>query len=263
MGFFAIAKKAASMSLEGVRGATEFRPPTQDVGLPYGGHIGALAQVNDAAFLVANMLGSIVEPPGTGEVVVKAISRVRMDGWPNDTQLHRYYLTTGDDGMEKERYIQVVSNSGVPREAMYFSSLFRLYPDSPDVIRFYNGEDEKDRIGGQEWFFARSDLEKWLNKSQLQTLGTMEELVYQRAVGDGVYHPPLTGVENRIDDAVGNTGLRQRLWCMPHVRALDTIQEHLVISLEIMDTHDGKREKEVHVDFMVGISIATTDFRII
>lgn len=263
MSFFAIVKKAAAASLEKVHGAADYKPPTQDMGLPYGGHIGALAEVSDVAFLVANALGSIIDPPGTGEVVISSISRVRMNGWPNDTVIHRYYLATGDSG-EKERYIQVVSVDGKAKEAIYFASIFRLYPDSQDVVRFYNGEDETDRIGGGEWFFPRSDLESWLNKQQIQALGDKPELVYQRAVGDGEYHPPLQGVENRIDDAVGNTGLRQKLWCMPYVRNLDgNIQEHLFISLEVVEAHDGKKEREVHVDFMVGISIATTDFRII
>jgi hypothetical protein len=261
MSFLAIVKEVARRGLSSAQRGPEL--PVQDTGLPYGGRIGSLAQIGEATILVAVTLGSIIDSPKTGEVTIKAISRIRLQGWPEHLALYRYYLATGDGG-EKERYIQVMTDHGEPKEVIYFASIYRLFPDSSDTIRFYTGEDEAERIGQREWVFARSDLLTFLNQEQLQALGDKPELVYARAIGDDDYHPPIQGVENRIDDAVGDKGVRQKIWCTPHTRTLDgNIQEHLYVSLEAMDSHDGKAERDVHVDFMVGIPISTNDFRIV
>lgn len=263
MSLWQTATRVAQKALGSVHTALEPKLPHQDTGLPYGGRIGALAEIGESAILVATTLGSIIESPETGEVVVKAISRVRMEGWPSHLALYRYYLTTGDSG-EKERYIQVLVEDGEPKEAVYFSSIHRLFPDTPETIQFYTGEDSGDRVGGREWVFGIGDLKGILSQDQLQVLGDKNELVYSRAIGEGDYYPPLKGIENRIDDGVGNKGIHQKVWCMPYVRQLDgNIQEHLFVSFEVMDSHDGKKERDVHVDFMVGISISTNDFRII
>ena len=58
--------------------------PRKDLDLPLGGRIGALLQIKDGQLNVAQILGSIVTPPSTGQVTITAISRPRPDGWPED-----------------------------------------------------------------------------------------------------------------------------------------------------------------------------------
>lgn len=263
MSFLKILEEVIKGKMQAGQAALAPKLPTQDIGLPYGARIGGFAKIDDVAIFTASTLGSIIDSPKTQQVKICAISRVRITGWPNNLALHRFYLETGDNG-DKERYIQVVSEGGVPKETIFFSSMLRLYPNSPGVIRFYTGEDEADRIGHRQWVFGRADLEAHLGKEQFARIGNKNELVYDRAIGDGDYHLPIQGVENRIDDAVGDTGMRQNLWCMPHVRTLEAgLQEHLFISLEEMSTRNGNRVRDVHVDFMIGIPLSINDFRIL
>ena len=237
---------------------------TQDSGLPLGGRIGGYMKIGNAAFLTASLFGSFITKPETGEVKIEAISRVRLDGWPGNVAVHRYYLAKGDDS-GKERYIQVLSRNGQPEEVIYFTSLVRLYPDDSNTIKYYSGELGSDGIGGTEWVFSRDDLQGILSGEQFQSLpADQQEIVWQRAVGEGEHFLPIHGVENRIDDSVGDKGIHQQVWCMPHIRQLsEGVFEHLFVSLEVMDSHDGKREQEVHVDFMVGVPLSMSDIQIV
>lgn len=264
MSFWKILSRSASDVTTKLGGKLQPKPATQDQSLPLGGRIGGYIQVNDSAILVASTLGSIVVPPETGEVRIIAISRIRLEGWPEKLGLYRYYVATGDGG-DKERYIQVMTENGVFKEAVYFTSLTRLYPQNPEMIKYYSGELGDDGIGAGEWVFNRDDLKGLLTEEQFKSLSIeINEIAWQRAIGDGNHVSPVKGVENRIDDAVGDMGIHQQVWCMPHTRALQGgLVEHLFISLEVMDSHDGKREQDVHVDFMVGVPLSADDFRII
>lgn len=264
MSFWKIAVQAASDAGKKVEEALQPKRPTQDLRLPLGGRIGGFIKVNEASLLSASVFGSFITPPETGEVKISAISRVRLDGWPDSLAMHRYYLATGDGG-EKERYIQVMTSSGELKEAVYFTSLVRLYPSDPEMLKYYSGELGDDGIGGREWVFAREDLEGILSASQFKSLpASTAEVSWQRAIGEGDHFSPIHGTETRIDDAVGDGGVHQEIWCMPHTRVLEgSFIEHLFVSLEVMNSHDGKREQEVHVDFMVGIPLSVGDFQII
>jgi hypothetical protein len=209
------------------------------------------------------MFGSIILPPKTGEVTIRAISRLRFDGWSETTGVYRFYLAKGDQSDEQERYLQIMTENGTPKEVLYFSSLCRLIPEDKSMIEYYQGIGD-DRIGGRLWEFGKEDLKNLLNQKQLKTLGDAPGLVYDREIGTGEFLPPLHGYENRIDDPFGDKGIRQEIWAMPYVRTLqEGVDEKLFISLENVKKHDGKVEGDVHVDFMIGISIPVNDFRII
>jgi hypothetical protein len=78
-------------------------------------------------------------------------------------------------------------------------------------------------------------------------------------LGGGDHVLPIHGVENRIDDAVGDTGLSQELRCMPYERILEgDLVEHLLISLEVVKSDGNENQKDVHVDFMIGIPLAVS-----
>lgn len=252
---------SASMHDAATRATTALTPKrsTQDSGLPLGGRIGGYAKVDEAAIFTATVLGSFVIAPSIGEAKITAISRVRLDGWPDEMGMFRYYLAKGDDG-DKERFIQVVTRNGVVSEVVYFTSLTRLYPDSVDGLRYYSGELGDEGIGGTEWVFTRDDLKGLLTDAQFNDLpADKAEIAWNRAVGSGDHVLPVRGMENRIDDAVGDMGLRQELYIMPHERVLEGgLVEHLLVSLEVVKSHNGEPEKDVHVDFMIGIPLAVS-----
>jgi len=264
MSFWKLAIRAAADEKAKLAATLAPKRAVQDTSLPLGGHIGGYVKVDKAALFAASMLGSFVVPPETGECVIAAISRVRLDDWPESLGVYRYYLATGDDG-GKERYVQAMVRDGKLVEAVYYTSLTRLITGDPEVQKYYSGELDKEGIGDREWVFPRSDLEGMLTAEQFATLGKdVEGITWQRAIGDGDFHLPLHGVETRIDDSVGIRGISQEVWCMPHVRPLEGgLVEHLFISLEVVKSHDGKQEDDVHVDFMVGMPLALTDFQII
>lgn len=252
---------SASMHDVVARATTALTPKrsTQDSDLPLGGRIGGYAKVDEAAILTATMLGSFVVAPSIGEAKITAISRVRLGGWPDEMGMFRYYLAKGDDG-EKERFIQVVTQKGVVSEVVYFTSLTRLYPDSVNGLKYYSGELGNEGIGGAEWVFTRDDLKGLLTDTQFNSLpADKADVSWNRAVGSGDHVLPVHGTENRIDDAVGDMGLRQELRIMPHERVLEGgLVEHLLVSLEVMKSHNGEQEKDVHVDFMIGIPLAVS-----
>jgi hypothetical protein len=265
MSLWKLATAAAADTTARAKAAIEPKVPTQDTNLPLGGRIGGYMKVNGSSIFTAETLGSFVAAPSIGEVKIAAISRVRLQGWPEELGLFRYYLATGD-GTDKERYIQVMTRKGKAEEVVYFTSFAKLYPDTAETLKYYSGELGNDEgLGGREWAFTRDDLKGLLSESQFASIPQGQtEVVWQRAIGDAEYVRPVHGFENRIDDAVGDKGLRQEVFCMPYQRVLEGgLVEHLFIELEVVKSHDGKKEDDVHVDFMVGIPLSISDFQII
>jgi len=89
--------------------------------------------------------------------------------------------------------------------------------------------------------------------------GQGDSLDFWRDAGDPQtsFVPPYTGTEVRLDDASGQTGLRQELYFMPYVRQLRSGgNEYLLITTEIVQSVNGDAGKRgIHVDFVIGIPV--------
>ena len=95
--------------------------------------------------------------------------------------------------------------------------------------------------------------------------GDEPALQYTRAAGSAeVPHvQPFRGSENRVDDTQGVNGLRQEVVFMPYELTLaGGAREQLLICTEILKEQDGQAQREIHVDFMVGLVLSSTDVTI-
>ena len=231
--------------------------PRQDSELPLGVRIGCILEIDKAPFVIAKASGSLTRPPDSSERFVVAISRLKISGASGKT--YRYYLDTGDDG-DGESFLQTsVGEDGKIREILYCSHLHRLVPSGEEQA-FFTARDGEGL--GMQYFSLSSD--------QLLGVGVPEAAValalngggaldYRRDVApDREFVAPLVGTEERIDDAQGDHGLKQEVFYLPYARPLsgDAGHEFLLISTEIVESHDGDPSKhEIHVDFMVGIPL--------
>ncbi len=256
MGLTSILKMGRAM----MSGKVNADPVRKDDGCPLGARVGAYITIDASVFVTAQALGSLVVPPDPGDVTIRAISRVRFDG--GNTSLYRYYLSTGDGG-ENERYVQIFGGDDGVAEIVYCTSLTRLYPSDPKVLKYYSGELGTEGVGGMLWTFSREDMEQFLSSEQLRILSDARDVVWQRAVGKGDHQSPLHGLEKRIDDSQGINGSCQEIWYVPYTRDVNGYTEHLFISLEVMQSRNGESVRDVHVDFMVGMPLNESMLRII
>lgn len=242
-------------------------PTRQDTDLPLGARIGGLVQVDAGQFLIARTLGSIVAEPNLGEAKIVAISRIRPHGWPDDMIIYRYYLATGDRD-ETERYLQVTVEGGAVKEVTYWNTLERKRSGDPigdnPWFQAYDGSLGMG-LGENRYSYPSAELEILLTPKQFAAIGISPEIIWDRAMGTpDSYMSPIRVREDRIDDAIGETGMSQRVHFMDYVRSLEGgLTEHLWISLEVVLADDGQTAQDVHVDFMIGIPVPITAIRIV
>lgn len=225
-----------------------------DDGLPLGAKIGGLINFQLTPFVRASGAGSLVTPPNNNESIIRAIGHVKLD-FPGN--IYRYYMATGDEGPEKEKFLQVVvDESGVVIETMYCSRITRFIPETVDDQNAFTGEGGaglgqltytlwKDQL--TDCGFAQSDL--------ALALGDSDQIDFTRETGSGEFVAPFNGTEIRIDDAQGIHGVEEKIWFTPYVRVMsDGNQEHLLITTSVVNSRDGDAgQRSIHVDFMVGI----------
>lgn len=231
-------------------------PVRVDEGLPLGARIGGILEVQMSPFVRANSACGLVSIPAQTSELIKAISRVRISVAGS---LHRFYTATGDAGDERETFLQVYTDAkGVVSEYMHCTRLLRFIPETIGDQNAYTGE------GGAG--LGESTFALW--KEQLagmgvdpilldSAFGANESIEYQRDAGGAeAFVKPFEGVETRIDDAMGENGLKQKVFYMPYVRNLPGGgQEFLIITTEIVQEQNGMGRREIHVDFAIGLPI--------
>jgi hypothetical protein len=237
--------------------------PRIDVGLPYGAQIGSLMEVPRASFAILDR--TLLKVPGSAQMQVQAVGRVRLDADPS-LEMFRLYTDAGsrrdDTG---QSFLQVLVQDGKPVEATYYQQLFRLVPTSVEEQEAYQGQG----YGlGQLFYNLGSDqlAMAGLTEDQIEALLAGEEtLDYERDTPvDTDYVRPYTAVENRLDDPTGEKGMRQKMHFMPYVRVLpDGTRESLLISFEVVESIDGTRAPAVHVDFLVGLTLEPMKLKVI
>ncbi len=234
---------------------------SQDEDLPLGARMGGFLRLQKTPFIRAISEGSLIDMPTDAQSVIKAISRVKLN---MSGSLYRYYLQKGDlqtgDPNEKEIYVQVfVNESDEVEEAIYCTRLTRLIPETDEDQKIFMGLAGYG-LGDQRYSLWRFQLEELgYVESDLQVIfGDDETIVYDRDAGDPEQNfiAPFSGSEIRLDDAMGEQGLQQDVYFMPYKRKVKGNTEFLFITTELVKSKNGDAsQREIHVDFMVGIPI--------
>lgn len=230
--------------------------PRADDGLPYGARIGSLVQWQVTPFIRAELNGSLIKAPSESSGIICSISRMNID---IDGKLYRFYLQTGDSD-DNEVFIQVyVDSEGAPIEALYCHTLTRIIPETIEEQIAYTGT-EGYGLGEQTYGLSKGNLyDLGFSQSMIEGLVMGDgELLYTRLVdsGNAAFMTPLEGIEQRIDDAKGLNGIKQKVHFMPYYRNVGDIDEYLLISTEILESKDGDTsERSIHVDFMLGLPL--------
>lgn len=236
----------------------------EDEGLPMNARIGSVMQVQLSPFITASAQGSLVGVPETGDFLIKAISRINTN---LTGSLYRFYIET-DAHQIQETFVQIyIDVGGKVQEAIYFEMLTRLYPETEEDQQIYRGELGYG-LGDKGYSLWRYQLEELgLLQALLDTsFGDQETLDYQRDAGDAncEFVAPFKGVELRLDDASGKSGLQQDIHFMPYRRETAHYVEYLLISTEVVTRiNDNENPCDIHVDFMVGLPLDIERIRIL
>lgn len=262
MSVFELGKRILGKRVAAARAAADALPRI-DVGLPYGAQIGSLMEVPRASFAILDR--TLLKVPDSAQMQVQAVGRVRLDADPS-LEMYRLYTDAGsrrDDA--GQTFLQILVQDGKPLEATYYQQLFRLVPTSAEEQEAYQG------CGhglGQLFYNLGPDqlAMAGLTEEQVEALlGGEETLDFERDTPvDHDYVRPYTAVENRLDDPTGEKGMRQKMHFMPYVRLLpDGTRENLLISFEVVESVDGTRAPNVHVDFLVGLTLEPMKLKVI
>jgi len=228
----------------------------QDKDLPLGARIGGFIRMQKSPFIRAISEGSLIDMPTDAQSVIKAISRVKLN---LSGSLYRYYLQTGDVN-EKEIFLQVYVNpQGQVEEAIYCTQLTRLIPETDEDQQIFMGLAGYG-LGDKNYSLWRFQLEELgFVESDLQVIfGVDDTIDYARDAGDTEqeFLEPFTGSEIRLDDALGQSGLQQKIYFMPYKRKVKENAEYLFITTELLESKNGDAsQREIHVDFIVGIPV--------
>jgi hypothetical protein len=232
-------------------------PVRVDDGLPLGGRIGGLINLQNALLIRAIASGSLIVGTLEKNSLIKAISRVRLD---TAGKLYRYYLNTGEDEASKETFVQLFQGeNGALSELMYCQALTRIVPETVDAQNAFTGSDGYG-LGEKTYSLWRDQIEPLGYSPQAldAIFGSSESIEYTRDAGDPEqeFVRPFTGTETRVDDKGGEKGLEQQVVFMPYVRDVGGMKEYLLIITEIGNSRDGDTTKRfIHVDLMIGLSL--------
>jgi hypothetical protein len=235
-------------------GAQERR---EDEDLPLGARIGSVVNLQQSPFIRANSNGSLIGMPSPADTRVLAVSQIKLNMAGG---LYRYYLATGDIDA-KEKFLQVFRNAqGEIAELMYCTQLARVVPETAEDQDAYTGVSGCG-LGDKTYTLWREQLgDIGLDEADLDLIfGSSDRLDYLRDAGDAnaEFVTPFTGTEIRIDDAIGQKGLKQEMYFMPYVRELKGGgHEYLLITTEIVASVNGDTsQRGIHVDFVIGIPV--------
>jgi hypothetical protein len=228
-----------------------------DEDLPLHARIGSLVTLQIAPFLRAQSAGSLIAVPQELQATIRAIGHLKLDF---DGDVYRYYLATGDDDMERECFLQVVTDrDGKVQEFLYGARLARFIPESAEDQELFTGAAGAG-LGQKCYALYREQLaEAGCSEDMIEAaLRGGEQVSYLREPGhpDDDFLPPFKGEEVRIDDAIGEHGLEQQVWFMPYARELDGLREYLLITTQLVKSRDGDAGKRaMYVDLVVGIPL--------
>jgi hypothetical protein len=238
--------------------------PRQDQSLPFGASFGSLITVPRAEFAVLS--GTLLQPPESAQAPLIAVGQLQVTDAPRMEIFNLYFdKGHGPDGQGR-RFLQVYVDDGQVVEVFHYSHLLRFVPASAEDLIPYTGEAEYG-IGDAE-FGLEADL---LQHSKLpeaiwrKVLAGGERLKYFRDTPtDADYIRPYRGIEDRLDDPYGYTGLRQRMVYMPYHRKLagDDI-ERLLLSCEHVESVDGEAEHDLHVNFYIGMALSPSTIKVL
>jgi hypothetical protein len=223
-----------------------------------GARFGSLLTRKASTFLRAP--GTLLAVPALSARAV-AISRLHS---PIDGEIHRLYTACGDageTGPDTRAFVQLYTHGDEILEAVYFRRLLRWYPTTDDDQQAFLGENGAG-LGTANFSILREQLgDLGLDEALLaQAFGEAESIDFERAAGtpQDDWVAPYRGTERRINDAHGDTGLRQDVVFMPYARTLaGGAQEQLLISTEIVSDRDGDTAaREIHVDFLIGLPLS-------
>ena len=228
-----------------------------DDGLPLHARIGSLVTLQIAPFLRAQGAGSLIIAPEHLQATIRAIGHLKLNF---DGDIYRYYLATGDDERERECFLQVVLDAdGKVQEFMYCTRLIRFVPETAEEQDMFTGAAGEGL--GQKFYSLYPDQLADAGCSEATITAALqgeEQVCFIREAGpaDAEFYPPFSGGEVRIDDAIGEHGLEQRVWFMPYARDLGQLREYLLISTELVNSRDGDAGKRaMYVDLVVGIPL--------
>ena len=235
------------------KGVTQGETRADDA-VPMGARIGSVVQLQCSPVIRAQANGSLIVMPDAGDTRILAVSQIRL---VPDTELYRLYLDKGDDDA-KEKFLQVFcGDDGKVAEVLYCTQLARVIPETAEDQDAYTGQSGAG-LGDRSYTLWREQLADQDLDLEL-IFGAKDGLDFWRDAGDPEtpYMPPFTGTETRLDDASGNTGLRQEMYFMPYVRQLPGGgNEYLLITTEIIHSVNGDTGKRgIHVDFVIGIPV--------
>jgi len=189
---------------------------------------------------------------------------VHLDADPKFT-LYRLYTHCGVDRQgEGQSYLQVLASGDDIRDVAYYQFLNRQIPVT---------EEEQAPFRGQG--YGLGDIDFWMGDEQLAEAGYSADAIaalfggadalnFKRDTPGGNYVAPFTGSETRLDDAIGDLGLKKSLSFAPYARQLaGGAEERLLISFEVVETMDGQPTQQLHVDFMVGLALDRQKIKIL
>lgn len=227
-----------------------------DDGMPLGARIGGQIQIQMSPFIRASASGSLITPPAPDNII-KSIARVKLD---LSGKLYRFYLNTGDNDDQQERFLQAfVNEQGEIVELLYCTRLTRIIPETEADQDAFTGAAGAG-LGEKNYSLWKEQLEGLgLDASLLKgVFGDTDSIEYTRDAGDPDldFVAPFTGTETRVDDRAGEHGLEQQIYFMPYVRQIGDTSEYLLITTEIVDSQDGDASRRgIHVDLMIGLPI--------
>lgn len=228
----------------------------EDEDLPLGARIGGLIRLQKTPFIRAISEGALIDMPTDAQSIIKSISRVKLN---LSGSLYRYYLQTGD-AEGKEIFLQVyVNQQGEVAEAIYCTQLTRLIPETDEDQKIFMGLAGYG-LGDKRYSLWRFQLEELgFAASDLNVIfGGEETIDFSRDAGDPSedFIAPFVGTEIRLDDSLGRMGLQQEMYFMPYKRDVRGQVEYLLITTEIVKSRNGDtNQREIHVDFMIGIPV--------
>ena len=239
-----------------IAGPTE---KSTDTGVPFQARIGSLVTLKASPFLRA--FGSLAGTPSASQTV-KSISKLHV---PMSGNAHRLYTSRGDGADETEEFLQIYSDiHGEIQELVYFRRLARIYPQTDDEQLAYMGEDSQG-LGQTTFSLSLEQMQgiDWVAPTLKDAFGEVGSLEFQRCAGDSSieFVAPFSGTENRIDDSTGEHGLHQKIVFMPYRRLLaGGSEEQLLVETEIVTDRNGDAsQREIHVDFMIGLVLSALD----
>lgn len=151
-------------------------------------------------------------------------------------------------------------------EVFHYTYLLRLVPAISDDLIPYTGEVDYG-IGDAEFCLEADLLQHSIlpESAWREVLAERESLKYYRDTPtDADYIRPYSGSENRLDDPYGYTGISQRVVYMPYHRKLSSgATERLLINCEHVESVDGEPERDLHVNFYIGLALSPSAIKVL